>query len=107
MWSVLVGTLITTGLYYLDRIKLKLGLEKICDPNIDGCFFVPRGEIDYGWPLRFNEHNTSFASTNIWNQISMPHSFLLNLLFWIGITWIILSLVKWMKYRNQNSKING
>ena len=110
MWSLILGVFVTIVLYSLSqRTSLRvIDGGGIWGPNSPQNMMIVTH--DYGWPSPFNSYLLNYYNTYgatsvkdiVYQQILM-NSFIVNLLFWVVVSLIILSLFRYFK----NKKVLG
>jgi ABC-type dipeptide/oligopeptide/nickel transport system permease component len=105
-WSVVLGVLITTGLYVKNLVDRPVLCYNI--PGVN-CFETEERidkyyNTDYGWPIKFFKYNENHASIEIgpifYNQV-LKYSFIFNTLFWFLVIAIVLSLLRYFRNKNK------
>ncbi len=108
-WSVIGGLVVSQTVYYLtlkeqsNRQCFTYPLSGLYGPTIcEGDVGIPENTYFYGgWPLGYSNVIGGFTR-------SIPEfteiNFWLNLLFWGFIVGVILSLVRWGRYRSSKLK---
>jgi hypothetical protein len=97
-WSVVLAFIIDLVLYAVSQIEITV--KQTCSSGM-GCLDYLGGyrrTIDLGWPFKFHGYVLPYdPSTSAGYIILVQYSFILNLLFWILVSLIILSLIRYFR----------
>ncbi len=84
LWGIILGLIVTSLLFISNKLLTPSPIECFGSNPVD-CLVNPiPGRPDFGWPIQFHNY----------------HGFIYDLISWILVSLIILSAIRYFKYKN-------